>query len=65
MPMSNVCEVLTLADICAYLKERDNYVVLTHTNPDGDTLGSAYGLKLGLKKLGKRVQVGCCDEIPH
>ena len=63
--MSNVCEVLTLADICAYLKERDNYVVLTHTNPDGDTLGSAYGLKLGLKKLGKRVQVVCCDEIPH
>lgn len=63
--MSNVCETLTLASLCEYLKSHDNYVVLTHANPDGDTLGSAYGLKLGLKKLGKRVQVACCDEIPH
>ncbi len=63
--MSNSCEILTLADICEYLRSHDNYVVLTHANPDGDTLGSAYGLKLGLKKLGKKVQVVCCDEIPH
>lgn len=63
--MSNVCETLTLASLCEYLKTHDNYVVLTHVNPDGDTLGSAYGLKFGLKKLGKRVQVVCCDEIPH
>ena len=61
----NSCEILTLADICEYLKSHDNYVVLTHVNPDGDTLGSAYGLKKGLKKLGKKVQVVCCDEIPH
>lgn len=63
--MSNACEMLTLADLCAFLKTHDNYVVLTHVNPDGDTLGSAYGLKFGLKKLGKRAQVVCCDEIPH
>ena len=63
--MSNGCETLTLADICDFLKQRDNYVVLTHASPDGDTLGSAYALKLGLKKLGKKVQVICCDEIPH
>lgn len=63
--MSNACEMLTLADLCAFLKNHDNYVVLTHVNPDGDTLGSAYGLKFGLKKLGKRAQVVCCDEIPH
>lgn len=63
--MSNNCEILTLASLCEFLKTHDNYVVLTHANPDGDTLGSAYGLKLGLKKLGKKVQVVCCDEIPH
>lgn len=63
--MNNTCEILTLAALCDFLKEHDNYVVLTHANPDGDTLGSAYGLKAGLKKLGKRVQVVCCDEIPH
>lgn len=63
--MSDSCVMLTLADLCSFLKERDNYLVLTHASPDGDTLGSAYALKLGLKKLGKKVQVICCDEIPH
>ena len=63
--MSNCCEILTLASLCEFFKAHDNYVVLTHVNPDGDTLGSAYGLKMGLKKLGKKVQVVCCDEIPH
>ena len=63
--MNNNCEILTLADLCRYLKENDNYLVLTHASPDGDTLGSAYGLKFGLKKLGKKVQVICPDEIPH
>ena len=63
--MNDNCIILTLADLCQYLKENDNYLVLTHASPDGDTLGSAYGLKLGLKKLGKKVQVACPDEIPH
>lgn len=63
--MSNNCEILSLAALCEFIKTHDNYVILTHANPDGDTLGSAYGLKLGLKKLGKKAQVVCCDEIPH
>lgn len=63
--MNSNCEILSLADLCQYLRDNDNYLVLTHASPDGDTLGSAYGLKLGLKKLGKKVQVICPDEIPH
>ena len=63
--MNSSCEMLSLASLCDFLKTHDKYVVLTHVNPDGDTLGSAYGLKFGLKKLGKKVQVVCCDEIPH
>lgn len=63
--MSNSCERQTLADLCQYLKDHDNYLVLTHASPDGDTLGSAYALKKGLRKLGKKVQVICPDEIPH
>lgn len=62
--MNSSCEILTLADLCAFLRERDNYLMLTHASPDGDTLGSAYALKLGLEKLGKKVQVICYDEIP-
>ncbi len=63
--MENNCIELTLADICGFLKEKDNYVILCHAAPDGDTLGSAYALKKGLRKLGKRTQVICCDEIPE
>lgn len=62
--MSN-CQELTLASVCEFLKSHDNYIVLTHASPDGDTLGSGYALKKGLCKLGKKVQVVCCDEIPH
>lgn len=62
--MENNCHELSLAELCAFLKERDNYVVLCHASPDGDTLGSAYALKMGLSKLGKKAQVICCDEIP-
>ena len=54
--MSN-CQELTLASVCEFLKSHDNYVVLTHASPDGDTLGSGYALKKGLCKLGKKVQV--------
>lgn len=63
--MENNCLLLSLAELCAFLKENDNYVVLCHASPDGDTLGSAYGLKMGLQKIGKKVQVICCDDIPE
>lgn len=62
--MENNCIELSLAELCAFLKERDNYVILCHASPDGDTLGSAYALKRGLERLGKNAGVICCDEIP-
>lgn len=62
--MENKCVELSLAELCSFLKERDNYVILCHASPDGDTLGSAYALKMGLRKLSKKAQVICCDEIP-
>ena len=63
--MSNSCELLTLKAVCKYLKKANNLLVLSHASPDGDTLGSAYALKLGLEQLGKKVQVICPDPIPH
>ena len=32
---------MNLYDIAEYLKTYDNYEILTHSYPDGDTLGSA------------------------
>lgn len=36
------------------LREQDNFFILTHKNPDGDTLGSAAALCCALRACGKR-----------
>ncbi len=41
----------------------DTLTLITHTRPDGDTLGCAYALFNALKKLGKNVKVVCESEI--
>lgn len=50
-----------IADI---LKQKNNFYILTHKSPDGDTLGSAFALYYCLKKLGKKSKVLCSDVIP-
>ena len=44
-------------EVAKYLAEHDNYVILTHRRPDGDTIGSAAALCLGLRQLGKTAHV--------
>ncbi len=44
---------LTLSDCAQWLLHRDNFAILTHRKPDGDTIGSASGLCRGLRSLGK------------
>ncbi len=48
---------MTRSDAATWLRERDNFIILTHDAPDGDTLGSAGGLCLGLRALGKTAHV--------
>lgn len=60
----NECRVLTLSQTAEFLLERDNFILLTHASPDGDTLGSAYALYYGLNEIGKRASVLCADVIP-
>lgn len=50
-------------ECASLLKEFDNYLILSHRNPDGDTLGSAFALKRALTILGKKSMVRCIDEI--
>jgi len=47
------------------IKASHKAVVLAHINPDGDTLGSALGLALGLRQLGKEAEVFCADTLPE
>ena len=46
------------------LKEKDNILILTHANPDGDTLGCGYALCRALMKIGKICSVINADDIP-
>lgn len=46
-------KALTLNEAADFLRSRDNFVILTHRKPDGDTVGSAAALCLGLRSLGK------------
>ena len=48
---------LTRVETAAFLSDHDNYVILTHIRPDGDTLGSASALCLGLRSQGKTAHV--------
>lgn len=38
--------------------------LVSHVNPDGDTIGSTLALKNGLDKLGKKTAVFCQDKVP-
>ena len=44
---------MTRAEFCAFLRGHDRFAILTHRRPDGDTIGSAAALCLGLRQLGK------------
>lgn len=48
---------LTRSETAQFLLTHDNYRILTHVRPDGDTLGSAAALCLGLRSLGKTAYV--------
>lgn len=55
----------TSAQCGAALLSQNNILILTHRNPDGDTLGSAFALLRGLLAKGKTARVMCADEIPE
>jgi phosphoesterase RecJ-like protein len=48
---------LTHKEAFGLLEKSDNILVLTHRNPDGDAVGSAFALYNVLREMGKRVRV--------
>lgn len=61
---NDFCRQLSLRQTAQFLKKHDNYIILTHASPDGDTLGSAFALYYGLKEMRKTAAVICPDVIP-
>ncbi len=56
-------QILTRQQTADFLSQNDNYVILTHRRPDGDTLGSAALLCRGLRQLGKTAHILANPEI--
>lgn len=48
---------LTYIQAARWLLERDEFLILTHVRPDGDTVGCAAGLCTALREQGKRAYV--------
>ena len=59
-----MAEIMNVAEVCEFLRGNDNFILLTHNSPDGDTLGSASALAHALKKMGKKVCIRCGEIIP-
>ncbi len=56
---------ITQQAACDFLQAHNSYYILCHAYPDGDTLGSAAALCLGLQQLGKQARMACADPIPE
>ena len=56
--------IINLNDAASFLKEHDNFTIITHAHPDGDTLGSGFGLCLALRSMGKKANVINNEELP-
>lgn len=48
---------MNLYEVARFLEAHDNYDILTHAYPDGDTLGSGFALCLALRQIGKKARV--------
>lgn len=44
---------IDLSQTASFLRENDNYLIISHVRPDGDTLGSCAALCSALRRLGK------------
>ena len=56
---------ITIEEAAEFLRTHDDYLILMHSNPDGDTLGCGFGLCGALQRMGKRAKAVCADPIPR
>ena len=54
-----------MKEIIAALRGAKRIALVSHRDPDPDTIGSALALGLGLESLGKRVSWHCADPVPE
>lgn len=55
----------SVSEVAEILNNNDNFAILTHQYPDGDTLGSAYALCEVLQQIGKNAKVLVNGDLPE
>ena len=61
--MNEHSQRLNARETAEWLRGRDGFLILSHKRPDGDALGSACALALGLRRLGKTAWIFPNPEI--
>lgn len=56
--------MVNLQEIAEIIKNNSSFALFTHTNADGDAIGSILGLGLSLKLIGKRVAYFVPEPVP-
>ncbi|MDD5097570.1 MAG: bifunctional oligoribonuclease/PAP phosphatase NrnA [Candidatus Omnitrophica bacterium] len=56
---------MSLKKICRQIKKYNNFLIISHTNPEGDALGAQLGFYNLIKKLGKRATIVSQDPLPY
>ena len=54
----------TLDGVIEAIRAAKTVAIVCHISPDGDTVGSALAMRLGLMQLGKTAALYCQDKIP-
>ena len=51
-------------DVCDFLAQKKNTLIIFHVRPDADAIGASFALKLILEAMGSKVYCTCESEIP-
>jgi phosphoesterase RecJ-like protein len=54
----------TLDEVCNFLLDKKNTLIIFHVRPDADAIGAAFALKLVLEAMGSKTICTCESEIP-
>ena len=54
-----------IQEAACFLNTYDNFVLIGHISPDGDTLGSCLALSAGLSRIGKKCVIAFEDKVPE
>ena len=52
-------------ELLSFLREKKDFFIATHINPEGDALGSSLALSMALETLGKKTVVYDRDGVPE